>query len=174
MNKITAAEHIERLAVQYQAMVDAAAALKEIGSLENATQEAQKAADVARKEAQAAKAEAQKAKDKIAAAEQQAAETLAAAQVEAAMITAEAKQSGDNVVMRAQQEAARIIEKATKDVADASAGVAGRVAELTTAKLRLEQNIAALQDAITAKTGEADAIEARLAKAQAQIAKLLG
>lgn len=174
MNKINAAEHIERLAVQYQAMVEAAAALKEIGSLENATQEAQKAAEAAKKEAVAAKAEALKAKDKIAAAELSAAEIIAGAQSEASEIASVAKAQGAIIIEDARKMADAMMVKAAKDVADASAGIAGKVAELTTAKLRLEQDLAALQNAITVKTAEADGIEARLAKAQAQVAKLLG
>ena len=48
------------------------------------------------------------------------------------------------------------------------------MAQLTSVKVGLEQDIAGLQQAAAAKEQEVKDLETRLAKAQAQIVKLLG
>lgn len=173
-SKSTAAESIRRLAVQYQQMVEAADLLDQIGSLENATKEAEKARADAVAEAEAAKADTAKAKDEAKKAKDKVAAIIAEAEGKALEIVQAAEIKGQEVVASAVARADAAVSKAAVDVADATAGVASRVAELTTTKLRLEQDVASLQNAISAKQAEAEGIEARLAKAQAQVAKLLG
>lgn len=173
-SKSNAAESIRRLAVQYQQMVEAADLLDSIGSLEQAAAEAKKAAEAARADTAAARAEADKAKAEAKKSKEKVDKILSDADGEALAKVQEAEIKAQGIVADAKAKAEQITNKAAVDVADATAGVAGRVAELTTMRLRLEQELAALQNDIDAKKAEADDVEKRLAKAQAQVAKLLG
>lgn len=173
-SKSNAAEAIRRLATQYQQMVEAADMLDQIGSLENATKEAERAAAVARAEADAAQADAAKAKadaktakDKVAAVMSDA-EELALAKVQEGDIKAQ------ELIADAKARAQQVLTKASLDAANATVGIEGKVAELSATRASLEQSLVDLQGQIDAKQVEAEELEKRLAKAQASIAKLLG
>lgn len=173
-DKFTAAESIRRLAVQYQSMVEAADALESVGKLEQTIAEATKARDAAVAEAEAAKDELKAAKDEIKAAKDKAADIVAKANEQALAKLGEADQKAQSILDGAAAKANEIVAGATVSADQQKAAVAGQIAELTSSKLKLEQDIAGLNAAGEAKKKEADDIESRLAKAQAQIAKLLG
>lgn len=173
-DKIRIADALDRQAKTYQAIIDAAQMLRELGQIEQVTAEQKAAADAARKEAESAqddvkkaKADAQKAKDK-------AAEIVAKANDQALEVLREAEQKGQSIVDGASSRAAEIQSRAEQDAAIARSGIAGQVAQLTSTKVSLEQDVATLNHVVETKRIEVDDLEKRLAKAQAQIAKLLG
>jgi chromosome segregation ATPase len=174
MSKIAIAENLERLAVQYQAVIDAAAVLKEIGKLDQVKAEAEKAAAAARAEAEDAKADAKKAKDAVAKSKEQAAEMVAKANDQALATLQEAEQKAAAMLASAETQVKAQVESMADKVEAKKAAIAGQVAQLTTVKVELESSLAGLSVAYDQKLAEVEAVEARLAKAQAQIAKLLG
>ncbi len=172
--KILMGDTILRFAKDYKDMVAAAEFLKEIGTTEQIADECQAAAEKAKAEqaraeaeAKAAKADAQKAKDK-------AAEIVAKANDQALEVLREAEQKGQSIVDGASSRAAEIQSRAEQDAAIARSGIAGQVAQLTSTKVSLEQDVATLNHVVETKRIETEELEKRLAKAQAQIAKLLG
>ena len=172
--KILMGDTILRFAKDYKDMVAAAEYLKEIGTFEQIAEECKAAAEKAKAEqakaeaeAKAAKADAQKAKDK-------AAEIVAKANDQALEVLREAEQKGQSIVDGAASRAAEIQSRAEQDAAIARSGIAGQVAQLTSTKVSLEQDVATLNHVVETKRIEVDDLEKRLAKAQAQIAKYLG
>lgn len=173
-NKIQSADAIRRLAIQYQAMVEAADLLESIGSLEQASKEAEKAASAAREnlkiaeeELASVKAETKKAKakgdDVIALAVGAGNEKLEQADLEAKAIVAAANEQADLIVAKARKDADAI----TSGVESRRTAIAADVDALTK---RADLMTAVIAD----KTAEVNDLELRLAKAQAQIAKILG
>lgn len=173
-NKSTAAESIRRLATQYQQMVEAADMLDQIGSLENAAKEAEKATAAARAEADSAQADAAKAKADAKTAKDKVAATMADAEEKALVIAQQAEIKAQELIADGKARAQQILTKASLDAANATVGIEGKVAELSATRASIEQSLVDLQSQIDAKQVEAEELEKRLAKAQASIAKLLG
>ena len=174
MDYTKVAEAIDRQAKTYQAIIDAAAALKEIGSLDNMANDCRAAAEVAREDLSKVQAEAKAAKAEVTKAKNKAGEILIKANDQALEVMREAEQKSQAIVDGASVRAGEIVATAERQAADRTAGVAGQVAQLTSTKVSLEQDVASLQDVIGRKQIEVEDLEKRLAKAQAQIAKLLG
>ena len=174
MDKLTAAESIRRLAVQYQAMVEAADALESIGKLEQTVRQATKQAADATAEMDGAKAELAVVKADVTKAKAKAAEIAAEANVKAMEILAEADRKAQAIIDGANSEAATRLAKADIAKAKQAEDLAAQISNLTSAKLRLEQDVNALNVANAAAQAEAVAAEDRIAKAQAKIAKMLG
>jgi cell division septum initiation protein DivIVA len=172
--KIMMADTINRFARDYESMVKAAEFLKEIGTNEQIADELKAAAEAARTEAEAAKAELVKAKAAVKAQEAKSAEMLTKAGMDAADVLAAANTKADQIIDIAQANAGDIFAQARQDAQKATAGVAAQVAKLTTERDALLAESLAIEAAIELKQADATAIETRLAKAQAQIAKLLG
>jgi vacuolar-type H+-ATPase subunit H len=173
-DKIKAADHIARLAQSYQAVIDASIMLREIGSLEQARDEANKARDLADKEAKEAKDEAKKAKA-----------VIQKAKDDAEALIVKASQTADEIMANAELDAERVKQDAKsrgEAMVSASIEMASRATgELASQQRLAEANVKALNEtysdltlACATKIQEIEGLEVRLAKAQAQIAKLLG
>jgi len=173
-NKITVAENLERLALQYQAVIDAAAMLKEIGKLEQVMAEAKKAAAAAGAELDGVKESLAKAKAEAKKVKEKEAEVIAAAEAKAAVMADEAVASAAATVANAESVAKSIIDKANAGAAainEAANAEAKKLSDLIGEKNSL---VAGLDADIAQKTAFAKDLEARIEKAQAQVAKLLG
>lgn len=173
-DKIRIADAIDRQAKTYQAIIDAAQMLRELGQIEQVTAEQKAAAEAARKEAAAAQDEAKKAKDDAKKAKEKVAEMIGKANDQALEVVREGEQKGQAMVDAAASRAAEIVSRAEQDAAAMRSGIAGQVAQLTSTKVNLEQDVAGLQIIAETKRLEIEQLEARLAKVQAQIAKYLG
>lgn len=172
--KIMMADTINRFAKDYEQMVKAAEFLKEIGTNEQIAEELQAAAEAARKEAAAAQDEAKKAKEDAKKAKEKVAEMILKANDQALEVVREGELKGQAMVDAAVSRAAEIVSRAEQDAAAMRSGIAGQVAQLTSTKVNLEQDVAGLQIIAETKRLEIEQLESRLAKVQAQIAKYLG
>ena len=169
-----AADALRRHAVKYEGLMSAAKALEEIGSLEQAAEEAQAAALTAKDELKTLQDEVAKAKDALKAKKQKAEEQQAMAKAAAELIVGNAKTAAAEIQDNANALAVTIKSQAQAKADQSLAGASRRAEELFETQRQLTESIAALELTLAAKTQEAEDIEARLAKAQAQIAKLLG
>ena len=172
MDYTKVAEAIDRQAKTYQAIIDAAAALKEIGSLDNMAKDCRKAADAARDELEKIESEVKDAKRDAVKAKEKAAEIVSKANDQALELLREAEQKGQAIADGAVARAGEIVATAERKVADSTAGIAGQIAQLTSVKVGLEQDVATLQGANDALKSEAEDLEKRLAKAKLQLEKL--
>ena len=172
--KLKAADLIERQARTFEAFITAAAELRKIGSLEQAAQEADEQAAKARKQASEATSELADAKAEIKKARDKADAVVVDANDKAKSIIAAAEIASDEMLDRADKSAGAIIANANAKADNLLAGVTVRKAELEYDITRLVQKRDELSVEMSAKTKQVEELEARLAKAQAQIAKLLG
>ena len=172
--KILMCDTIMRFAKDYEQMVKAAEFLKEIGTNEQIAEELKAAADAARKEAETAQDEVKKAKDDAKKAKEKVAEMIGKANDQALEVVREGELKGQAMVDAAVSRAAEIVSRAEQDAAAMRSGIAGQVAQLTSTKVNLEQDVAGLQIIAETKRLEIEQLESRLAKVQAQIAKYLG
>lgn len=173
-NKIALAGSLDVLAAQYQAVINAAATLKEIGSLEQAADEARKAVEVATDETLAAKLELNVAKEDAKKAKAKVAEMLAKAAEEANGILATAHAHASGIVAEANAKAVAIDQSAVDRLAGALADVNANRARIVNEINNAQDKLDCLALDIQAKTAEADEAQKRLDKVQAQIAKYLG
>jgi cell division septum initiation protein DivIVA len=173
MSKSTdAADAIRRFAKQYELMVSAADTLEQIGSLENAQEEAKKSLDQHRKvlETEAsllaeAKAETKKVKES----------NLKLAEdgkTKADSVIHNATLEADRVASEAKAQADKIISNANVKAEQSLAGVKSQIDKLNTERTDLENMTASLRGEVSTLTAEAINAEVRLAKVQSAIAKL--
>ena len=169
-----AADVLKRQAVKYKSLMDAAAALEEVGSLDQAATEckAQLAAaradlDFVYVQLDASKKELAEHKDKVKTVKKldqaKSDEILQSANDDAKAIVDQATEMAEQIKASATEEA-RAYLQASQASADA----------LSEQKRTLEQQISANLDTLAAQKTEAEDLEKRIAKAQASIAKLLG
>jgi predicted nucleic acid-binding Zn-ribbon protein len=174
MSKLNAAKSIRNLASLYRDMEAAAEALEQIGSLDQAAEEAKKAVTLAQAELanlngkkDDARRKVTEAEEKAEAiktqAEQQVAETLRAAQERADATVANGRAIAEAAIAEAKGKAASAIAAAEDRIAVLRD--TGDLVREEVAKLRLERNKA--QD-------ELIAIEDKLAAARDELRKLLG
>lgn len=173
-DKFTAAESIRRLAQLYSAMGEAADALEAMGKLDQAKSEAEKNKKMAEDGRDEAVASLKKAKDDIKAAQEKAAQIVSKANDQALATLGEADQKAQAILDGATAQANGILAAASNRSQELQAGIAGQVANLTSTKVGLESDINSLNQAVSVKQAEVEALESRLSKAQASIAKLLG
>jgi chromosome segregation ATPase len=139
-NAMKAAEDIKQFAKKFQHIFSAAAALEEIGSLEQAARDAAIAKDKAYKEVELIKADIQafkfdfeKAQVRVSEAQEKAAEIEAKAKDKAAYIYAESEKKGQDLIYSAQKQV-RVLEgeKANLEqyVRDVQAEILGKKKEL--------------------------------------------
>ena len=171
--KLKAADLIERQARTFEAFIAAAAELRKIGSLEQAAAEATEQAAKARKLAAVAADDLAAAKAEVKAAKDQAKATADAAKARADALVEEGKAGAADMVASAKQTASSLIATAEEKVARLLSGVVAQRAALEADIDALTEKANVLMASIATKHAEADALDARLAKAQAQIAKLL-
>lgn len=173
-DKIRLADSIDRQARVFQAFIDVASELREIGSLEQATIEAKKAATAARAESAAAEAELKKAKDDAKKAKDKVDDILAAADAKGNAIIADYQLKADKLLTEAGIAAAGIAIKAAETGEARAAALRAECLDLSEKRDALLKEAAGLRASIEGLTNEADDAEKRLAKVQAQIDKLLG
>jgi hypothetical protein len=173
-NKLHAAEAIERLAVQYQQMIEVAEILKKIGTVEQATKEAEQAAAAARAEAAAARADADLAKADVKKAKDKAAALLDKAADDVAAMIAEGSAKAAGIEADAITAANVTRDQAKRQASEMLIAATAQKNQLVSDFKALSQQCVDLDNEIKAKTEEVELLESRLAKAQAQIAKLLG
>lgn len=175
MTKATdAADAIRRLAKQFENMQFAADVLEKIGSMENAFDEAGKsraAAEAARDQALADKLVAE---SELAATKAKSKEIVAQAEKRREQILADVDAESDKRLADASERANAAIQSATEQAHGIREDANRQKAAVTLDVQALRDESEQLEAANNAKRAEADAIEARLAKAQAKIAKLLG
>jgi chromosome segregation ATPase len=154
MNKyFAAADALKRQASKYESMIAAADALAEIGSFEQAAEEAKLAADTYAKQATDAKADLVKAKDAI-----KKANADAQAKLEKALEGA--KTDADSIIKDAEVSAAEILKKAQDEGS-------ALMAQAATEKARMSSEIGGLQKSILdAQTELASLLKAREAASQ--------
>lgn len=168
-----AADALKRQAAKYESLMAAAKVLDEVGSIEQAVMDLRKEEDRQRNENAALRGEATKAKKDLASAKQQADEMIARANDQALARLQEADQKAQAILDGATVDAAKTLAQAQADADRVQGALAGKVASLTSTKVALEQDVASLTRAVDAKRGEADDLDKRLAKIQAQIAKMM-
>lgn len=172
-DKITAAESIRRIANFILPMQAAAEALESMGKIEQTISELERAQAAAYADRDAAVAALQTAKDAIKDSENKAVSIVGKANDQAMNTLGEADRKAQAIISGAESNASAIMARANTHVEKATLALAGQVGQLTSAKVGLEQDIAGLNQAAGLKRAEVEALEARLHKAQAQIAKLL-
>lgn len=173
-NYANASDALKRLAVQYQGLMDAADAFDQLAQFESIKATAQKDAALAREDAAAAADELAVARSAIKAQKAKAIEMMAESKAACSGEIESAQAKALALIADANLAAAAIVDQAKREEAAALAGIAAQVDNLTTAKALLIDEGNALEAAIYVKQAEVEALEARLLKAQAQIAKLLG
>lgn len=116
MSKLAHADAIRKLANQYASMVAAADALEQLGSIEQARDEALKAADKAKADVAKAKANLEKVQEQIRVTENQAAGAIEQAREEAKKLVEDArttaKKGADTIVARAESKSRKIEDEA--------------------------------------------------------------
>lgn len=172
IDKNTAAQSIRALATRYESMMAAADILESIASQENALLEVQKAAK-----------EAGDLRDKALAALDVARQDVQDAQAEADEIDKKARFDADLIVGQAKKDAEQLVEDAKSRAEQAGAAAQAQAQDaldllaqksaLVQSELdRLESLVPDAKARAEAATAEADAAEERLAKVKAAIAEL--
>lgn len=173
-DKIRLADQIDRTAQVFKAFIDSAAEIRKIGQLEQVAAEAKKAADASRKEADDAAAEVKKHKEEAKKAKDKVTEILEAADAKGADVIAQAKIDADKILADATVKAGNIVVAASATGATRADELRSIVIDLTDKRDALVREATGIRESIDQLTAEADDAEKRLAKAQAQIDKLLG
>lgn len=172
-SKTTTAEALDRLAVQYQAVIDATAMLKEIGSLENARDEAIKARAAADDELASVKADVAREKAKVAKAKDQAEAMLIEANNAANQKIAAANAAAEQVLATANINVQQRISDAERAAANIKAGAQAELVALQAKLGELRQAIEQSEQELTAKVTQAADAEKRLEQARAKVRALV-
>lgn len=173
MSKATdAADSIRRAAKQYEAFVAAADILEQIGSLDNAKEEAGRALSAARAEAEKVKGEVARWQASAIDAQTKRDAILSNAQAEVNEIKSKALSDAAEIIEKAKVEGNRLNHIATES-AKSTTDLAARNCNSLADKCRvLAEELAMRVKAIDEMNEEATAAEARLVKVKKQIAKL--
>lgn len=174
MSKHTdAADAIRRLARLFQPMVAVADELERLGSVEQAVAEAETAkARIAVEREQAAE-DLAAAKQSVKDAREQAKKIKADAEDKAAAVINEARGEADAIKAAAEADAKTVTDNATRALSERTAELRGVVEELVTARNELTNELEARRGELAEVNALADAAEARLATAKAEIARML-
>ena len=169
-----ASDAIKRMAQQYQQLMDVAGVLDQIGSLDNAANEAKSAQTKAQADLAASKAALDAANAGLAAVKQQGDDLLAKAQADADAQVRAAQDQIDKLVARATNDAATIMAKATADGEATAQAISDKIAGQRLMLAAVDQSVGEAQKDLDDLIAQSTAAEKRLAAAQAQIQKLLG
>lgn len=173
MSKLNHAKSIRNLASLYRDMESAAEALEQIGSAEQTLEEVRKAVIAERSTLEKLKTQKSAEQEAVNAAHAEALEIIGAANASANEIGKKAASDATNVVALARGKADAMLVDALRKVDEACAGIEERRAKVAQDIDALNIESAGLDKTISVKKAEAEALEQRIAKAQAQIAKLL-
>jgi predicted nucleic acid-binding Zn-ribbon protein len=169
---IDAAQTLERQAVKYEALMQAAAALKEIGSLEQAAAEQQAAANIAKQASEQARGELANLVDEIERIKIKRAAKIKEIEDITAKAIFTANEQASAILKMAESQAEKIKFDITNQAQSQANGIARQINDLQGTKAKLDSEITALQDRVRSATDEANAAEQRLAKVKESIAKL--
>ena len=169
---LDAAQTLERQAVKYEALMQAAAALKEIGSLEQAAAEQQAAANTAMAAANQARSELANIMEEIEQAKHSRATKLKETDGIVAKAIFNANEQATAILAMAEAQAEKIKLDATNQAQLQANGIARQINDLNLTKTKLAGEITELQNRAQIATADAEAAEKRLATVKASIAKL--
>lgn len=172
-DKFTTANSIRNLAVMFEGMVAAADTLDKLGSIEQATKEAQSATASAQLERDQALNQLAKAKDQLAASKQAAAMLDQAAAESSANIVAQANQAADNIKADAYAKATAMIDDAAIKANDQASSFNGQLAVLQGKVDALMTEVAEISARKLDMQSAAEVAEARLIKVQSQLRKMV-
>lgn len=172
-NLIEAADAIRASVRNTRQLLEYADALEQVGALDQAVEEAKRAANAAREEAVAAKAELAQLKEDAAAAKKKAKADLANAETYAANVVAEAQEAAAKVIVKAKEEAAVVRATADADAGIAKAQIQAEISDLQTNMIATSNAYKEKSAAIVDKQKELERLDGLIEKAKAQIATLL-
>lgn len=174
------ADQIEREALRTQGLLDAAAYLRRVGSLEQAARDAQMAYDkerakleTAKKETLAAQAELNDAKEALADAQTQAEATINKATAEAKRLTDEGRATAEGAVAHAKSEAQRVLAETQASAQKQQADMRAEQERHNVAKRQAEDLLAKVKSDIAAAGRELEAIRQKTSEAKAAARKLI-
>lgn len=167
-----AADVLKRQAVKYESLMSAAAALDDIGSLEQAAAENQKAAAEAVEAANRARAELDSINAEIEQAKTKRADKIKETEGIVAKAIFEANEKATAILAEAETQAQKIKFDATNQAQLQANGVARQIHDLNATKAKLASDVAEMQNRARIATDEAVEAEKRLAKVKESIAKL--
>jgi hypothetical protein len=172
MSKASVAEDIRRLANTYKSMVEAADAIEQIGSIEQAVSEAKAARKAAEDERDSVLVDLRKAKDGVKKAKDDAEKIVADARSFAEDVAVAARVSAEQVKQSAAEQGQALINSAKAERETILLSITGQAA-IHQAKLDVLKEQAAKAEASTALLmTAAEAAQAKLDKVQASIRKL--
>ena len=169
-----AAATLKRHAVKYEALMAAAKALDEVGSLDQAAKECEAQAKAAKLDLQAAQAELGASKADLAEHKDKVKTAKADAQAKIDALLQAAQDDAKLILSAANDTAAQIKAAVAQDIERLQKNEREKLNELRQENAALVQQINANADKFAAQTQTAEDLEKRIAKAQASIAKLLG
>lgn len=173
-DKIKVAEQVLRAAQQYQAIIAAAEMLKQVGQVEQAVEEINKARTKAMAALELVNLDLVNAQNEIAAAKINAEEIVSEAKDKAAQIVSDAEIVARSLINESKAKAEAHYSDRMSSVTKDRDSVIDKMMAMKQDVEALDQSIDEKRRVIEAKTAEAEALESRIAAAQAQIAKLLG
>ena len=172
MDHNTIADNLDRMAVQHQTMVEAAAAFRKLGSIDQATKEAENARAIADQAATDAARDLVNAKQDVATAKTQAAAVLEAARKEAVQILADANSDADGIVSLADDKAGKLMAEAKEQAKAKSQAAESALNPLLANLTALKSEVAALTEKRDLLNADADEAQAKLDVVREAIAKL--
>ena len=165
------ADGIRNAARQYKHFQDVADMLDRFGSIENAVKEQEAALQKVKDEKSAGILAPAEQAEKVAAAEKRHGELIASANEQSAAIVEAANSEAFNINVAAKADAAQIVETAKTAALSKKNSLSDDILALTDAKVRISDDIAAMQASVDGINAQAKAAEDRLAKVNAAIAK---
>lgn len=165
------ADGIRNAARQYKHFQDVADMLDRYGSIENAVKEQELALKKVNDEKDAGILALAEQAQKVASAEKRHGELIASASEQSAAIIEAANTAAFDVNVEAKAEAVQIVEKAKASALSKKNSLSDDILALTEAKVRISEDIAAMQGNVDGINAQAKAAEDRLAKVNAAIAK---
>jgi hypothetical protein len=172
-NEINVSEDIRKLAKLYESMVTAADMLEEIGKNKQISAECKRDADQARSDLSVVLGQVAVANEDVRKAKAIAKDIEADAKSKAMTIEIGAKAEADNIIKQAKEREAQMLTDADAKVQAALGLEFVKANALKAEKAELEGAVTGLKTLISELTDKAADSEARLAKAQAAIAKLI-
>lgn len=172
-NEINVAEDIRRLAKTFESMVAAADMLETIGKNKQIVEECKRDADKARADLSVALGQVAVTNEDIRKAKEKAKDIEADAKSMALTIEIGAKAESENIIKQAKAREVQMLNDADEKVRSALALEFVKANALKAEKADLEGAVVGLKTLISELTDKAADSEARLAKAQAAIAKLI-
>lgn len=169
MDKIILAEQLQRIALQNQAITDAATLLQELGSFESAITHTKNTLGKLKSEVDVVSVELARARAERDAVIQGLDREIDDKRRQADMITAKAKQDAEARIANAEARIGEMLARAESDAAAKQAQATSKLAAVREELATLEGKCADTERLIEARTEELTAVEAQLAKIRESI-----